>query len=186
MYHAIADPCRVLCLATGSTNSHIGDCAYWLNALMLSLYPHLAYFQLCGTTAGAAAHPMVSTGLHCCSSCCFHSPSFTSSALLLLTFIPGTAAGAAGQPAMSTGNIRGLIQALPQFREVLGRLSVHIFVSSELKNTLNARSLTELGELEQNLIYGDANSQDLIKFLSGERPCCMFALCASRMQGLIC
>lgn len=75
-------------------------------------------------------------------------------------------AGAAGQPAMSTGNIRGLIQALPQFREVLGRLSVHIFVSSELKNTLNARSLTELGELEQNLIYGDANSQDLIKFLS--------------------
>ncbi|WIA41900.1 hypothetical protein OEZ86_009221 [Tetradesmus obliquus] len=74
--------------------------------------------------------------------------------------------GAAGQPAMSTGNIRGLIQALPQFREVLGRLSVHIFVSSELKNTLNARSLTELGELEQNLIYGDANSQDLIKFLS--------------------
>eukprot|EP00882_Tetradesmus_deserticola_P028999 GHRQ01032372.1.p2 GENE.GHRQ01032372.1~~GHRQ01032372.1.p2 ORF type:complete len:110 (+),score=23.61 GHRQ01032372.1:302-631(+) len=78
---------------------------------------------------------------------------------------------------MSTGNIRGLIQALPQFREVLGRLSVHISVSSELKNALNARSLTDLGELEQNLIYGDANSQDLIKFLSGERVAGVSAVC---------
>jgi hypothetical protein len=29
-------------------------------------------------------------------------------------------AGAAEQPSISTGNIHGLIQALPQFREVLG------------------------------------------------------------------
>ena len=33
-----------------------------------------------------------------------------------------------GDAAMSGASIRGLIQALPQFREVLGRLSVHIWV----------------------------------------------------------
>jgi hypothetical protein len=93
---------------------------------------------------------------------------------------------------MSTGNIRGLIQALPQFREVLGRLSVHIFVSSELKNALNARSLTDLGELEQNLIYGDANSQDLIKFLSGElrvqqqREVCLLLIEGTWCLGELC
>jgi hypothetical protein len=101
--------------------------------------------------------------------------------LLLLPWIYAScnSASAAAQPSMSTGNIRGLIQALPQFREVLGRLSVHIFVSSELQNALNARSLTDLGELEQNLIYGDANSQDLIKFLSGESEAglCFWSAC---------
>jgi hypothetical protein len=38
-------------------------------------------------------------------------------------------AGAAGGKGVGTGNIKALIQALPQFRDVLGRLSVHIFIS---------------------------------------------------------
>jgi hypothetical protein len=41
----------------------------------------------------------------------------------------GAAAAAGGTGGLSSGNIRALIQALPQFREVLGRLSVHIFIS---------------------------------------------------------
>lgn len=152
---------------------------------------------------------------------------------------------------MNTGNIKALIQALPQFRDILGRMSVHIFISrwglpaarstawqrspaadaawqaqanfesfafllcptlcgvlqvaaaspcdnsiqmwtthvphgstgdftccpvhtavclscSELKNAINGRMLTELGELEQNLVYGDMGSAELIKFLQGE------------------
>lgn len=72
---------------------------------------------------------------------------------------------AAGGQGINTGNIKALIKALPQFRDVLGRLSVHIFISSELKNAINSRMLTELGELEQNLVYGDSGSQELIKFL---------------------
>lgn len=40
---------------------------------------------------------------------------------------------------------------------------------SELKNAINGRMLTELGELEQNLVYGDMTSAELIKFLQGER-----------------
>jgi hypothetical protein len=33
---------------------------------------------------------------------------------------------------------------------------------------MNGRMLTELGELEQNLVYGDMGSAELIKFLQGE------------------
>lgn len=77
------------------------------------------------------------------------------------------AGGAEGGP-MSSTNIKALIQALPQFREILGRLSVHIYISSEIKNATNGRQLTDVGELEQDLVYGDKGSQDLIKFLAGE------------------
>jgi hypothetical protein len=42
---------------------------------------------------------------------------------------------------------------------------------SELKNAINGRMLTELGELEQNLVYGDMGSAELIKFLQGEYTC---------------
>lgn len=71
-----------------------------------------------------------------------------------------------GSMSMTGSSIKGLIQALPQFREMLGRLSVHIYISSEIKNTTNSRDLTDLGELEQDLVYGDRNSQDLIKFMT--------------------
>eukprot|EP00775_Hariotina_reticulata_P004848 gene4848-5095_t len=67
--------------------------------------------------------------------------------------------------ALSTRNIKALIQALPQYREVLGLLSVHINVSSDITAVLNQRQLTEMGELEQSLVYGDSTSQDLIRFL---------------------
>lgn len=86
--------------------------------------------------------------------------------LAMLSYLHVSAPGAAA--AMSTTNIKALIQALPQFRDILSKLSMHIFISSELKAVLNARSLTDLGGLEQDLVYGDKNSQDLIKYLAGK------------------
>ena len=41
-------------------------------------------------------------------------------------------------------------------------------VSSELKNAVNSRALTALGELEQDLVCGDRDGQDLVKFFAGE------------------
>ncbi|KAI8472381.1 MAG: Sec1-like protein [Monoraphidium minutum] len=75
-------------------------------------------------------------------------------------------AGKGDGSAMTGSSIKGLIAALPQFRETLGRLSVHIWVSSELKAVTNGRDLTALGELEQDLVAGDRGGQDLIKFLA--------------------
>ncbi|GFR45030.1 hypothetical protein Agub_g6292 [Astrephomene gubernaculifera] len=67
---------------------------------------------------------------------------------------------------MSSSSIRQLIIALPQYRELLGRLALHIQLSSELKTATNARSLTDVGELEQDLVLGEKTSKDLLAFLS--------------------
>ncbi len=54
-----------------------------------------------------------------------------------------------------------------QFRDVLSQLSLHIFLSSEIKNATNSGALTDIGELEQDLVYGDKGSTELIKFMAG-------------------
>lgn len=59
----------------------------------------------------------------CCSWGTSNGPESESSVVLV------AAGAAAGGKGMNTGNIKALIQALPQFRDVLGRLSVHIFIS---------------------------------------------------------
>ena len=41
-------------------------------------------------------------------------------------------------------------------------------VSSELRTVTNARLLTDLGELEQDLVFGDKTSKELVNFLAGE------------------
>lgn len=46
--------------------------------------------------------------------------------------------------------------------------NILLVVPSELKNAINGRSLTDVGELEQNLVYGDMGSAELIKFLQGK------------------
>jgi hypothetical protein len=40
-------------------------------------------------------------------------------------------------------------------------------ISSEIKGATNQRALTDLGELEQDLVYGDRGSTDLIKYFTG-------------------
>jgi len=41
-------------------------------------------------------------------------------------------------------------------------------MSSDLKQVTSHRQLTEVGELEQDLVLGEKNSKDLINFLAGE------------------
>jgi len=73
--------------------------------------------------------------------------------------------GAGLKGEMSNSSIRQLIVALPQFREVLGKLSLHIQISSDLRSVTNEHILTDVGELEQDLVLGDKHSKDLITFL---------------------
>ena len=49
-----------------------------------------------------------------------------------------------------------------------GRLALHIQLSSELKTATNARALTEVGELEQDLVLGDKSSKDMLAYFAGE------------------
>lgn len=98
---------------------------------------------------------------------------------------PAAGGGLKEKGELSTGNIRALITALPQFREVLTRMSTHIQISSDLKAVTNERLLTDVGELEQDVVLGEKSSKDMIAFLSGARvracvcvrPCVQPAAC---------
>eukprot|EP00798_Chlamydomonas_sp_ICE-L_P017030 gene17030-23322_t len=91
--------------------------------------------------------------------------------------------GAKGE--MSTGNMKQLIQALPQFREILSRLSLHIQISSDIKSVTNKRllpdsdiksvtnerHLADVGEMEQDLVFKEKNGKipSDIKSVTNER-----------------
>ena len=92
-------------------------------------------------------------------------------------------------------------------REQLARLAVHIELAGRINAALDARNLVDLGRLEQDLVFGDATSKEVINFLSNHasvpasdkvrcallrglarapRPCCLIpgalARLASREQ----
>ncbi len=52
---------------------------------------------------------------------------------------------------------------------VLSCLS-HAQLSGELKTITNEKKLTDVGELEQDLVFNERTSKDLLAFLEGEGP----------------
>mmetsp|Transcript_23762 Transcript_23762/g.45277 ORF Transcript_23762/g.45277 Transcript_23762/m.45277 type:complete len:649 (-) Transcript_23762:238-2184(-) len=69
---------------------------------------------------------------------------------------------------MSTGQMKRLVETLPQYREQIRKLYLHNEVAEQLNAQVNARSLNALGKLEQDVVFGDAKSKDIIKLL-GEK-----------------
>lgn len=67
---------------------------------------------------------------------------------------------------MDLRNMSKLIQSLPQYRDQLSKLSAHVEIASKLNHGIELNHLTELGKLEQDLVYGDATSKEVISFLS--------------------
>lgn len=51
-------------------------------------------------------------------------------------------------------------------REQLSRLNVHVELASRINKALEEKSLTDLGKLEQDLVFGDATSKEVISYLS--------------------
>ena len=52
------------------------------------------------------------------------------------------------------------------FREQLSRLNVHVELAARINRALEEKSLTDLGKLEQDLVFGDATSKEVISYLS--------------------
>lgn len=63
----------------------------------------------------------------------------------------------AWQPESAVGN-----------RDVLSNMSLHIDISRDLFQVTNDRHLKEIGELEQDLVYGEKHSKDIIALLSND------------------
>jgi syntaxin-binding protein 1 len=74
--------------------------------------------------------------------------------------------GGGGAPEVTLKSMSKVIQALPQYREQLTALNTHVELASKLNTAIDARDLVELGKLEQDLVYGDATSKEVVAFLT--------------------
>lgn len=77
--------------------------------------------------------------------------------------------GAGGDGALDLRNMKNLVSSLPQYREQLSRLSVHVEIASKINRIIEAKDLTALGKLEQDLVFGDATSKEIITYISANQ-----------------
>ncbi|XP_040987049.1 SNARE-interacting protein KEULE-like [Juglans microcarpa x Juglans regia] len=67
---------------------------------------------------------------------------------------------------LSTRELQKMVQALPQYSEQIDKLSLHVEIAGKINRTIRESGLRELGQLEQDLVFGDAGMKDVIKFLT--------------------
>ncbi|QCD91593.1 SNARE-interacting protein KEULE-like [Vigna unguiculata] len=74
--------------------------------------------------------------------------------------------GSKGSGDMSTRDIQKMVQALPQYSEQVDKLSLHIEIAGKINRIIRESGLREVGQLEQDLVFGDATTKDVIKFFT--------------------
>ncbi|XP_073147587.1 SNARE-interacting protein KEULE-like isoform X1 [Henckelia pumila] len=66
---------------------------------------------------------------------------------------------------LSTRDLQKMVQALPQYSEQIEKLSLHVDIAGKINKIIRESGLKEVGQLEQDLVFGDAVTKDLINFL---------------------
>ncbi|KAL7165211.1 hypothetical protein ACSBR2_040985 [Camellia fascicularis] len=66
---------------------------------------------------------------------------------------------------ISTRDLQKMVQALPQYSEQIDKLSLHVDIAGKINTIVKEMGLKELGQLEQDLVFGDAGTKDVINFL---------------------
>ncbi|VFQ73886.1 unnamed protein product [Cuscuta campestris] len=66
---------------------------------------------------------------------------------------------------LSTRDIQKMVQALPQYNEQMEKLSLHVAIAGKINTITREQALRDLGQLEQDLVFGDAGSKEMISFL---------------------
>jgi syntaxin-binding protein 1 len=54
---------------------------------------------------------------------------------------------------------------LPQYGEQVDKLSTHVELAGKINRIIRDTGLRDLGQLEQDLVFGDAGAKDVINFL---------------------
>ncbi|XP_031280347.1 SNARE-interacting protein KEULE-like isoform X1 [Pistacia vera] len=67
---------------------------------------------------------------------------------------------------LSTRDLQKMVHALPQYNEQIDKLSLHVEIAGKVNKMIRELGLKELGQLEQDLVFGDAGMKDVIKFLT--------------------
>ncbi|KAM0934713.1 putative sec1-like protein [Dioscorea sansibarensis] len=66
---------------------------------------------------------------------------------------------------LSTKDLQKMVQALPQYNEQMDKLSLHVEIAGKINKMIRELDLRELGQLEQDLVFGDAGAKEVISFL---------------------
>ncbi|WZZ84215.1 hypothetical protein YC2023_104787 [Brassica napus] len=66
---------------------------------------------------------------------------------------------------LSTRDLQKIVQALPQYGEQVDKLSTHVEIAGKINRIIRDTGLRDLGQLEQDLVFGDAAAKDVINFL---------------------
>ncbi|PON58678.1 Sec1-like protein [Trema orientale] len=66
---------------------------------------------------------------------------------------------------ISTRDLQKMVQALPQYTEQVDKISQHVEIAGKINRIIRDMGLRELGQLEQDLVFGDAGAKDVINFL---------------------
>ncbi|KAJ0971818.1 hypothetical protein J5N97_019777 [Dioscorea zingiberensis] len=66
---------------------------------------------------------------------------------------------------LSTRDLQKMVQALPQYSEQIDKLSLHVEIAGKLNKIIRDMDLREIGQLEQDLVFGDAGAKEVINFL---------------------
>ena len=77
-----------------------------------------------------------------------------------------TTLGKLEQGLVVLAGLRDAKTGCPGRREQLARLAVHVEIASRINKATEERALTTLGKLEQDLVFGDATSKEVIAFLA--------------------
>lgn len=66
---------------------------------------------------------------------------------------------------LSTRDMQKMVQALPQYSDQLDKLSLHVDIAAKLNQKIKEQGLSDIGHLEQDLVFGDAGAKELINML---------------------
>ncbi|XP_052144990.1 probable protein transport Sec1a [Oryza glaberrima] len=66
---------------------------------------------------------------------------------------------------ISNRDLQKMVQALPQYSDQIEKLSLHVEIAGKLNSIIREQGLRDVGQLEQDLVFGDAGTKELINFL---------------------
>ncbi|GBG62647.1 hypothetical protein CBR_g31666 [Chara braunii] len=69
--------------------------------------------------------------------------------------------GRDSQQDLSTKDIKTMVQALPQYRDQIDKLGLHVHIATKLMDRFKEKRLKEIANLEQDLVFGDATSKEM-------------------------
>ncbi|XP_048547327.1 probable protein transport Sec1b [Triticum urartu] len=70
---------------------------------------------------------------------------------------------------ISTTDLQKIVQALPQYGEQVDKLTLHIDIAGKINRCIRDYGLRDLGQLEQDLVFGDAGAKEVINMLRSKQ-----------------